>query len=89
MKALTQHVQASYGQTKFKPFWDDLSDEYKDYVSQQRNLALVYYKSDKSEKFEYNSKGEKVLHVGDESSFGEYFGLKYRKNNIYNEVIFL
>ena len=88
MRSLSQRVEESNAQTEFRPFWINYTDEYLDYVRQSHRLALVAFNPNQLFKFQYNSKGEKMLHLGEEASLGEYFGLKYRRNNIYNEVIF-
>ena len=93
MKALSQKLQSGYEQTKFRPFWENIlfdvsvSDEYKSYISQSRGLAIAHFNPNMLLQFQSDSKGEKLLHVGGEKSFGNYYGMKYRSNNIYNEVI--
>lgn len=87
MKALTKKVTADYDQTKFQNFWDWQSDEYKHYVAQSRGLAVVFFNPIPLRKYNYDLKGEKVLHRGKEALLGAYYGLIHRRNNIYNEVI--
>ena len=87
--ALREKVQSDYQQTKFTKFYrsEIVKDEWVESVSQKRGVALVFFVPDKIWKFQYNSKGEQLFHMGDERTFGIYSGLYYRTNNIYNEVI--
>ena len=90
MNALFKQLQAGYSQTKYKPFWHYLftEDEYKNYISEATELAVVFFNANINKRFHLNSQAEKILHVGNEANFGAYYGLDCRKNNLYNEVIF-
>ena len=90
MKELAQKLQHGHDQTKFMKFWNDLiwgSDVYKEYLRKQENLAVVFFNNNLNKQFDTNANAEKILHSGDEANFGTYYGLNYRKNNLYNEAI--
>ena len=66
-------------------------DVFLNHIAGNKGFAYIYYKSSllsiRLGKFNYNSKGEKILHEGSESTFPEWHGKVLRKNYLYLEQV--
>ena len=62
-------------------------DDYKDYLSKTRNLALLFWSNDyRFNTFTYNSKGDLKLHAGRMNQLKRNFGHAFRRQFLYIEL---